>query len=385
MGFDTSKQPLCIAVVFKGNIERDFITQIKYGYLVNALERRFETVKVYDANLHGIMRSVNALKSFNIHRDYWRQSFRKNNFAFKARSRHVAAALKANADETDVVLQVGVLFDAHWQASTPPTVIYTDYTAQLSSQKPETGRSPLSPNQLNQWLQLERQAYERTTHICSRSELVRTSIINDYHISPDRVTVVGGGVNFETFPESIVRTPHSAPTVLFIGQKFFRKGGDLVLRAFAQVRIQLPQARLLFLTEDPVPRELPLDGVELFSFAWDRKLVEKLYRRADLLVLPSRLETWGDVLLEAMAYKLPCIGVYGESMEEIIINHKTGLLVPPKDTDSLATAMVTLLGNLPLAYELGQTARERVEQYFTWDKVIEKIAPFLIAAARNHL
>ena len=100
----------------------------------------------------------------------------------------------------------------------------------------------------------------------------------------------------------MLRTQKEKPTALFIGQDFHRKGGDLLLSAFAQVRQHVPQARLLCLTKGPIPAELPLDGVEVFEAEWDRDLVKQLYHQADLFVLPSRLETWGDVLLEAMAY-----------------------------------------------------------------------------------
>ena len=154
-----------------------------------------------------------------------------------------------------------------------------------------------------------------------------------------------------------------------------------MLQAFALVRDQLPQAQLLLLTGDTIPKDLPLEGVELIQPDWDRTVIESLYHRADLLVLPSRLETWGDVLLEAMAYKLPCIGVAGQSMEEIIENGVTGFIVPPEDIEGLAAALSQLLSNTQLRCDLGLVARQRIEQTYTWTHVVERLAPAIETAS----
>jgi glycosyltransferase involved in cell wall biosynthesis len=215
--------------------------------------------------------------------------------------------------------------------------------------------------------------------------LVRHSILTEYGIEPKKVTVVGGGVNFPKLPELKRQDEKdNAPTVLFIGKEFYRKGGDLLLRAFAQARAWAPEARLLLLTQDTINGNLPLEGVEVIKPTWDRAFIASLYRQADLFVLPSRLETWGDVLLEAMAYELPCIGVAGEAMEEIIQDGRNGLIVPPNNVEALANALIRLLNDARLRYEWGQAARQCVEKKYTWDRVAERVAPIIeVAAARQ--
>ena len=364
-----------------GDIVHEPEAHTKYQYLFEAVKQHFPVVGVHDATLRGVARLINALQV--IHPDWqrWRERFYKNVSAFQIRSQRAAAYLESLQGQADVVLQVGVLFDARWNEDSLPSVIYTDYTACLSAQKPEAGRSPFTPRQLKQWVDLEGQAFKRATHICTRSELVRNSVINDYGIAPEQVTAIGGGVNFAALPKPTLGEKNGTPTALFIGKDFYRKGGDLLLRAFARVRSQLPQAQLLLLTGDAIPKNLPLDGVELIQPDWDRTVIEALYRRADLFVLPSRLETWGDVLLEAMAYNLPCIGVAGESMEEIIENGVTGLIVPPEDIEGLAAALNRLLTNTQLRCEFGLTARKRIEQNYTWDHVAERLVPVIKAAS----
>jgi glycosyltransferase involved in cell wall biosynthesis len=361
-----------------GDVTHEPGARTKYGFLFEALGRRFPLVGVYNANLRGAARWVMALLMAHPNRRQWQKRFYGNIKGFQLRSQQSAAYLQSLKGKADVVLQVGVLFDARWRNMSLPSVIYTDYTMRLSTRN-SAARLALNPEA---WIALERQAYERARHICTRGQFVRESIIRDYGISPERVTAIGGGVNFATLPEAIPRPNSSPPTALFIGKELHRKGGDLLLQAFAQARSQAPGARLLFLTADPLPADLPLEGVEVIPPTWDRNEIAGLYRRADLFVLPSRLETWGDVLLEAMAHSLPCIGVSGQAMEDMIEEGKTGLNVPPGDVEALAAALVRLFCDGRLRQQWGLAARQKIEKDYTWDRVVERLAPFIEMAAQ---
>lgn len=369
-----------LAVTLVGDITREAGAQVKYGHLVDALRRRFEVAAVIDVTLRGLPRLLNALRVIHPDRHVWQQRFYQNVPAFAARSRLAARRIAALAGQVDLILQIGALFDSRWSEPPLPSVIYTDYTQHLSGQKPEAGRSPFTAAQRARWLELEGRAYRRAAAVTTRSEFVRRSVIEAYGIPAGQVSVVGGGVNFAALPDLTGRSERGGQTLLFIGKEFYRKGGDVLLRAFARVRAQAPQARLLLVTADPLPADLPLEGVERIEATWERARIEALYRQADLFVLPSRLETWGDVLLEAMAYGLPCVGVRGEAMQEIIEDGRTGLLVPPGDEAALAQALARLLADPPMRAALGRSARERVEASFTWDRVVEQLTPVLQSA-----
>lgn len=367
-----------------GDITREPDAYIKYGYLLKAVNQIFPLVGSVNAKLQGLPRLVNALLTIHPNQKQWRARFYHNEFAFRARSRRVATYLKSMDNQIDVILQIGGMFDANWNGlAKTPNIIYTDYTAHLSAQKPEAGRSPFISQQQKRWITLERQALARATHVCTRSKFVRDSIITDYNIPPERVTAIGGGINFVALPELTLPKSNDKPLALFIGRDFYRKGGDILLRAFALVRSQIPEARLLVSTKDPIPSDLPLEGVELVDSEWNQATIEALYRQANVFVLPSRLETWGDVLLEAMSYGLPCIGVSSEAMPEIIENEVTGLIVPPENIEALAAALIRLFTNTQLCHQWGQAARQRVEQLYTWDRVVERLSPFIEAAARK--
>ncbi len=124
-----------------------------------------------------------------------------------------------------------------------------------------------------------------------------------------------------------------------------------------------------------------MKGVELLSSAWDREKLKTYFQKSNLFILPSRLETWGDVLLEAMAYSVPCIGVRESAMPEIIEDGRTGLLVEPESVDDLALAMKKIFGNYALRRKFGIAARQRVEDFFTWDHVVSLMKPKILEEA----
>ena len=193
----------------------------------------------------------------------------------------------------DLILQLGVLFDSGWNHNSLPYVIYTDYTAQMSARQPFAGRSPFRGSKLDQWIELETHTLQRAAHVCTRSNLVRKSLLEDYGLPAEHITVIGGGVNLGTLPELTKRPLNRQPTALFIGLDFYRKGGDLVLKAFAQARAVVPDAQLLFVTDDAIPSDLPRKGVKVISPIWDRKKFIELYSMADVLVSPSRIRNLG--------------------------------------------------------------------------------------------
>ena len=375
---DGSRPRVLVALV--GDVIQDPQTRTKYGTFLEALSRQCRVVGVYNAKLRGFSRLFNALLVWHPDKNQWRERANKNVAAFIARSRRVARWATSLQGQADAIVQLGVLFDAGWGGSSLQQIIYTDYTAYLSAQQPQAGRSPLKGNAIRRWLELERYAMDRADHICVRSDLVRKSIVNDYGVAAGKISVIGGGVNLETMPVPVQRSPERGPVALFIGSDFHRKGGDLLLRAFAQTRNRFPGAQLVVLTKDSVPASLPLDGVQVLPLTWRREELLDLYKQADVFVMPSRLETWGDVFLEAMAFGLPCIGVTGQSMNEIIRHGETGYLVPPEEVAPLSEALMDLFSDAGKRLEMGNAGRELVQREFTWNHVVNRLVPILRSA-----
>jgi glycosyltransferase involved in cell wall biosynthesis len=364
-----------LAAFLVGDLKNDPGASTKYGHLFRSLERLYGPVPVYDVALRGVARTWNRLRTFHPVRRTWKERSYKNPFAFAMRSRMAGRIISSLQGRVDAVIQVGVLFNAGMQNTRLPLFIYTDYTARLSAENRYRFLAPWKGSMLLRWLNYEGETYHRAAHIFTRSKLVQKDIVDRYGIPAKRVSVVGGGVNFDPFPQTLSRAPTEGAVVLFIGSNFLRKGGDILLEAFAIVRRRFPNCRLKLLTRDKIPSRYPMEGVEILPYVWDREWIARLYCEADFLVLPSRQETWGDVILEAAAYSLPSIGTYGQAMEELIQDGKTGLLVPMDDIGQLASALERLLGDPNLRVKMGWKARERADSLYTWDRVVERMTP----------
>jgi glycosyltransferase involved in cell wall biosynthesis len=372
-----------LAAFLVGDLEKDPAAATKYGLLFRSLKRHYGEVNVYDVSLKGIAHLWNGLRAFHPILRTWKERSYKNPDAFVNRSRIAARVINNQEGNFDMAVQVGVLYNACLDIAHMPLLIYTDYTARLSAEDPYRFRSPWQGDQLARWIDYECQTYLRAAHIFTRSELIREDIVNRYGISAERVSEVGGGVNFDPLPVPLIRVSKDDAVVLFIGSNFLRKGGDLLLKAFAIARKRFPKIRLQVLTRDKIPPIYPMEGVETIPYIWDRERIARLYAEADLFVLPSRLETWGDVILEAAAYSLPSIGTHGQAMEEIIKDGETGLLVPKDNIEELANALMSLLSDPGLRLRMGQRARQSAESFYTWDNVVERMSPIIDTVFSN--
>lgn len=357
-----------------GGLGRDPAADTKYGLFFRALGRRYNLVGIYDLSLQKYSRLLAAALNFHPNKRLWKERYYKNLYAFNQRSRTAKRIQNRFFGEVDFLLQVGVLFDAYWNKKPTQNLIYTDHTARLSAISPFRFRSPLSGTRLEKWLEYESQAFHRATHIFTRSEFVRKDIVESYGISEEKVSAIGGGVNFDPFPARMPPRQMHSPMFFFVGSEFIRKGGDLLLQAFALVRKRYPSARLRVLTRDSIPTDLPLENVDVVPYVWNRLDIRHFYKETDVFVHPAREETWGDVLLEAAAYGIPSIGVNNGSMREIIKNGETGVLIPPENVGALADAMVMLLEDVDLRVRYGIAARNIAKSYFTWDHVVERMA-----------
>ena len=93
----------------------------------------------------------------------------------------------------------------------------------------------------------------------------------------------------------------------------------------------------------------------------------------DVFALPSYREGLPLTLMEAAAMGKPVVSTYVRGCREVVSDGETGILVPVKDTDALAEAIVSLLQDEGRAREMGQAGRRRAEKLFDERKVFQKV------------
>lgn len=191
--------------------------------------------------------------------------------------------------------------------------------------------------------------------ICS-SPFVRNGFLAKYGA---KSSVATPGVDLTAFAKR-AKAPHTR-RVLFVGN--FRsgiKGLEYLQRAVAMV----PGAELHVVGEgEPVP-----DNHTVYYGALRGADLLSEFHQADVLVLPSIgvTESFGMVLVEAMACGVPVIGSNIGGIPTVITDKKDGLLVPPADAEALAIAIADLLDNPQKATKLATAAYKKVTTMFTW-------------------
>jgi glycosyltransferase involved in cell wall biosynthesis len=157
------------------------------------------------------------------------------------------------------------------------------------------------------------------------------------------------------------------------------KGVRTLIEAMPQVLAELPTAQLAVAGDG---EQLPLleRQVDEFGLSEVVRLIgatagpAPLLSGADVFVNPAWAEAFPYTILEAMSLELPIVATDVGGSGEAIEDEVTGRLVPPRDPQSLADAIVGILANPDRARELGSVAGERYRERFTVEKMVAGVA-----------
>jgi glycosyltransferase involved in cell wall biosynthesis len=182
--------------------------------------------------------------------------------------------------------------------------------------------------------------------------------------------------------------PATAPVITCVARLFHWKGQDRLLRAFALVRKEFPEARLLIVGEEDaraggdrinfldelkgLAGELGIAGQVLFTGR--RKDVPRILAATDVFSMPSHEEPFGLVYAEAMAMKRPVVALDNGGTPEVVEHGKSGLLSPPGDLDALARNLLALLRDPARRTRMGEYGRQQVELRFSPARMAEDMA-----------
>jgi glycosyltransferase involved in cell wall biosynthesis len=214
----------------------------------------------------------------------------------------------------------------------------------------------------------------------SQQDMVRRGI------PAERIRVVLCGVDHVSYrPAPAAREPR--PLVVFVGRVEWYKRLDVLLRALARVRQGGVDARLVIAgTGEALARiralvaELGLAAhVEVPGFVDEAEKV-RLLQRAHVVAQPSEKEGWGLTVIEANACGTPVVAAAVPGLQDSVRDGETGLLVPPRDEQALAAALVRVLGDPALRERLAAGALAWARR-FTWENAAAEVGEALDRAA----
>jgi len=157
-----------------------------------------------------------------------------------------------------------------------------------------------------------------------------------------------------------------------------KKGHADLLEAIPRVLARFPSAHFVFAGDGPQQENLArrINELNLGSHVHLlglRRDVVNVLASLDLFVLPTHQEALGTAFVEAGAMGLPSIATRVDGVPEIIDDGQTGLLVPVKDPQALADAIIALLADPVRRRALGNAAREKVRQRFSREAMVDQM------------
>jgi len=192
------------------------------------------------------------------------------------------------------------------------------------------------------------------------ADSLRQDLIGEFGVPDSLISVVRNPIDLRTIREKAgdaidaAQMPEDgAPTIVAVGRLVHLKGFDILIRAFARIPAALG-ARLVIVGGGPDREALQALAAQLalgnrVRFAGMQKNPWKYVARAHVLAMPSRTEAFPSVIGEALALEVPVVAAdCSAGVREYLDGSRLGLLVPPEDEASLATAIERLLRDAAL-------------------------------------
>jgi len=360
--------------------------------IVDHLRANGHTVETRNLDLTGADKWIAAAATVATNKRRWGTRYHLGPVPFALRSRRASRYVAERRSTIDAIVQVGATFEVTG-AEGIPYFLCCDSNIRMAQYGQSTGysdASPLSEAELAAIGRREANVYRKADVIFPLSERLRRSFVDDFAIPADRVRAIYAGPNFVSDRATSAGSgmpAKGAPTALFVGLQFHRKGGDILVESFRRVRAQLPDAQLLLAG---VPADFIQEpGITCLGILNKNQpsgaaALADAYASADVFVLPTRFEPFGIVFVEAMHFGLPCIGPNSWAVPEIIADGETGFTVPIDNVDALTDRLVRLLGDRSLASTMGRAGQERARQLFTWPHVVERMTDGMTAVMRTN-
>jgi glycosyltransferase involved in cell wall biosynthesis len=237
-----------------------------------------------------------------------------------------------------------------------------------------------------------RYTYAHVDRVLAISSVIHRNVLATTPMTADKVITLHDAIDIDQFSPARARRADVRTALGFqagdvvagcVGRFSPGKGHEELLQAAATVRADYPQVRFLIVGEatageDAYARQIRAlaeslqlgDGV---IFAGFRRDVPDVMASCDIFAFPSHAESFGVVLIEAMAMELPVVSTNCDGVLDIVVDGKTGLYVPPHNSTALAAAITRLAVDPEMRRRFGKAGRERVLELFERKRQMDRL------------
>lgn len=267
------------------------------------------------------------------------------------------------------------------------TTIHTTLEGQIKSIKNTPTRELEFSEKMTKFLApflifLENHYYKQRNFFITVSQLGKKILSKEKTIPECMIRVIHNGINvvkfspnwrkdaIKTFPKL---SDMEAVKILYLSRLIGKKGIHVLLKAIPKV-LERVNAHFIFAGPGIVP-DFPSYGLPEDAYTYLGYISEAhkplIHALADVFVLPSFYENFPISILEAMASETAVVATDVGGIPEMIASGYNGVLIPPRNVDALANALIRLTENNRLRKKIGRNARKTVLRKFTWKRAAE--------------
>ncbi len=232
------------------------------------------------------------------------------------------------------------------------------------------------------YLLLERLSNAMTSLVIANSRAVRADAMRQEKLPPRKVIVIYNGVDSSQFrataPAALVedlQLQDAEPVVTVVANFIDYKGHGFFFDAWRRVAATVPSAVAILVGDGPERAKwegrIMADALgSSVRFVGSRRDIPAILALTDIVVHPSLEEGFSNAILEAMAAGRPVVATAVGGNTEAIQDGRTGILVPARDSEALAAAILILAREPGRAREMGSAGRERVARHFSVEQMV---------------
>jgi glycosyltransferase involved in cell wall biosynthesis len=226
-------------------------------------------------------------------------------------------------------------------------------------------------------LGMQRRVVRYCDRILTSSRETAREIQRSFRVSPDKIRMVYNGLDADFF-RPLNGELNRPNRLLFVGNTDDSKKGISYL---LQALTLLPEKVTLTIVDQGAPfktyapelvRKFDLTSRVTFTGKVSPEVLRQLYTSSEAVLLPSLYEGFGLPAAESMACGTAVIGTRAGALPEVVGEEGAGILVPTRDPQALAQAILALLRDPERRKKMGIAGRQRVEKLFTWERVAEQ-------------
>ena len=228
----------------------------------------------------------------------------------------------------------------------------------------------------------------RSEHLIVHGQSVKDVLLARHAVDPEQITVVPIGELsiYEQWEEQ--NWPEREGTILFFGRIWPYKGLEYLIAAEPIISAAYPQARFVIAGQgEDFDRYRAMmthpERFEVLNKYIPREDVPRLFQQASVVVLPYIEASQSAVIPLAYAFGKPVVATAVGGIPDVLEDGVTGYLVPPRDVDSLANAVVRLLQDKGVRSRMGRNALEKTRNELSWTTVARQIVKVYLTVTRS--